>query len=66
MTDQPELVDMDYASGVAAFESKNFTHAMRLLLKHAEDGNADAQHKVAICIKMAWGLWPVMSMVLNG
>ena len=56
MTDQPELVDMDYASGVAAFESKNFTHAMRLLLKHAEDGNADAQHKVAIMYQNGLGV----------
>ena len=58
MTDneQPTYIDPALASGFAAFESKNFSHAMRLLMSFAEQGNADAQHKVAIMYQNGLGV----------
>jgi len=56
MTDQNELIDMDFASGIAAFEAKNFSLAMRHLMAIAEQGNADAQHRVAIMFQNGLGV----------
>ena len=48
-------IDQDYASGIAAFEAKNFKQAMQFLLPMAEEGNADAQHRVAIMYQNGLG-----------
>ncbi len=48
--------DQDYASGVAAFEAKNFSLAMQLLSPVADAGNADAQHRVAIMCQNGLGV----------
>ena len=39
--------DMKLASGIAAFEAKHFTQAMKLLSPLAEDGSAAAQYRLA-------------------
>nr|AFI78465.1 Sel1 domain protein repeat-containing protein [uncultured bacterium ws138B4] len=51
-----ESIDQDYASGVAAFESREFSQAMRFLYPIAESGNADAQHRVAIMCQNGLGM----------
>jgi len=40
--------DMDLRSGIAAFEGKHFATAMQLLSPLAEEGDAEAQYRVAI------------------
>jgi TPR repeat protein len=40
--------DMDLSSGIAAFEGKHFATAMQLLSPLAEEGNVEAQYRVAI------------------
>ena len=35
---------MELESGIAAFETKNFAHATKLLSPIAEEGNADVSH----------------------
>jgi len=40
--------DMDLASGIAAFEAKEFRRARQLLQPLAESGNAEAQYRLAI------------------
>ncbi len=56
MSEQDGMIDADLASGYAAFEAKNFSQAMRLLLQFAEQGDADAQHKVAIMYQNGLGV----------
>lgn len=56
MSEQGGMIDAGLASGYAAFESKNFSQAMRLLLQFAEKGDADAQHKVAIMYQNGLGV----------
>ena len=51
-----DSIDQDYASGVAAFESREFSQAMRCLYPIAESGNADAQHRVAIMCQNGLGM----------
>jgi len=46
--DMSEQDDMNFSSGVAAFEAKNFSQAMQLLNPYAEEGDAEAQFRVAI------------------
>ena len=41
MSDQD---DLDFASGMQAFEAKHFSTAMRFLSPLAENGNTEAMH----------------------
>ena len=52
-TDQDE---MDLASGIAAFEAKNFAQAFPLLGPLAERGSADAQYRLAIMYQNGLGV----------
>ena len=47
--------DMDLASGIAAFEAKEFRRALQLLTPLAEQGNADAQFRLAIMCQNGLG-----------
>ena len=49
-------LDQDHASGVAAFEARNFSLAMQLLSPLADAGNAEAQHRVAIMCQNGLGV----------
>jgi len=40
--------DMTIESGISAFEAKHFTKAHQLLSPLAQEGNSDAQYRVAI------------------
>ena len=51
-----ELNSPEYASGVAAFEAKNFSLAMQFLSPLAQAGDADAQHRVAIMCQNGLGV----------
>ena len=46
--DTREETEMKLSSGVAAFEAKQFTQAMKLLSPLAQTGLADAQYRLAI------------------
>lgn len=48
--------DMNLASGIAAFEAKQFTRAMQLLTPLTEEGNAEAQYRVAIMCQNGLGV----------
>lgn len=48
--------DMQFNSGIAAFESKHFTVATRMLGELAEDGNPDAQYRMAIMAQNGLGM----------
>ncbi len=48
--------DAAYASGIAAFEAKNFTQAMRFLSPLAAQGDAEAQHRCAIMYQNGLGV----------
>lgn len=54
MTPDPDA-DMTLASGVAAYEAKEFRRAMQLLSPLAEQGDAQAQFRVAIMCQNALG-----------
>jgi len=47
---------MSLESGIAAFESKNFSQAMQALYPLAEAGHADAQYRVAIMCQNGLGV----------
>ncbi len=47
---------MALASGIAAFESKQFSRALQLLTPHAQIGNPDAQHRLAVMYQNGLGL----------
>ncbi len=47
---------MDLASGIGAFEAKNFSQAMRLLGPLAENGVAEAQYRLAIMHQRGLGV----------
>jgi TPR repeat protein len=47
---------VDLASGISAFESKHFTHALHLLSPLAQRGLADAQYRVAIMLQNGLGV----------
>ncbi|NEV62914.1 tetratricopeptide repeat protein [Thiorhodococcus minor] len=55
--DQPGL-DMDLASGIAAFESKQFSRATGLLSPLAEQGSIEAQYRMAIMAQNGLGMLP--------
>ena len=48
--------EMDFASGMAAFEAKHFSRAMQLLSPIAEGGDPQAQHMVAIMYQNGLGV----------
>jgi TPR repeat protein len=48
--------DMDLASGIAAFEAKEFRRARQLLQPLAESGNAQAQYRLAIQYQAGLGV----------
>ncbi len=48
--------EINLMSGIAAFEAKNFTMAMRLLSPLADEGNADAQYRLAIMYQNGLGV----------
>lgn len=50
--------DIDLASGIAAFEAKEFRRAMQLLSPLAEAGNPDAQFRLAIMAQNGLGVVP--------
>jgi len=48
--------DANFSSGVASFEAKNFSQAMKFLYPLADAGNPDAQHRVAIMCQNGLGV----------
>ncbi|QIK37753.1 sel1 repeat family protein [Caldichromatium japonicum] len=58
MSNNPTAFDIDLASGIAAFESKQFTRAAQLLSPLAEQGNAEAQYRMAIMAQNGLGMHP--------
>jgi TPR repeat protein len=53
LTDQDQI---NLASGIAAFEAKNFAQSLALLGPVAEKGNLDAQYRLAIMYQNGLGL----------
>ena len=47
--------EMDFSSGLAAFEAKHFSRAMQLLSPFANNGDAHAQHMCAIMFQNGLG-----------
>ncbi len=58
MTDAITNQDMDLSSGIAAFESKQFSRATGLLAPLAEQGNVDAMYRMAIMAQNGLGMLP--------
>jgi TPR repeat protein len=56
MTEQFTDKDMDLSSGIAAFESKQFSRAVGLLGPLAEAGDPEAQYRVAIMAQNGLGM----------
>ncbi len=48
--------DMNISSGIAAFEAKHFSRALQPLSSLAEEGNADAQYRMAIMYQYGLGV----------
>ncbi len=48
--------EVDFASGMSAFEAKHFSRAAQLLSPFAENGNAEAQHRLAIMYQNGLGV----------
>jgi len=48
--------DINLASAMAAFESKQFAQALRLFMPFAEAGDSDAQHRIAIIYQNGLGI----------
>ncbi|MBH44871.1 MAG: hypothetical protein CMD88_05385 [Gammaproteobacteria bacterium] len=46
---------MELESGIAAFETKNFAHAIKLLSPIADEGNVDALYRMAIMLQNGLG-----------
>ncbi len=51
----PDEQEMTLASGIAAFESKQFSQARQLLTPHAQIGNSDAQYRLAVMYQNGLG-----------
>ncbi|CAK0744128.1 conserved hypothetical protein [Gammaproteobacteria bacterium] len=49
-------MDMNFSSGIAAFEAKHFSKAMQLLSPFTVQGNAEAQYRVAIMFQNGLGM----------
>ncbi len=54
--DLSDNMEIDLASGIAAFEAKHFSRAMQLLSPAAEQGHAQAQHMLAIMYQNGLGV----------
>ena len=50
--------DMELASGIAAFEAKEFRRAMQLLEPLAQQGDVEAQFRVAVMCQNGLGMVP--------
>jgi len=48
--------EMDLASGIAAFEAKEFRRSLQLLQPLAENGNPDAQYRLAVQYQAGLGV----------
>lgn len=48
--------EMGFGSGIAAFEAKHFSKAMQLLSPFADQGNAEAQYRMAIMYQNGLGV----------
>jgi len=48
--------DVDFASGISAFESREFAKALKFLSPFAEQGNAEAQYRMAIMYQNGLGM----------
>ena len=46
---------MTLASGIAAFEAKQFSRALQLLTPNAQIGNSEAQYRVAVMCQNSLG-----------
>ena len=46
---------MELESGIAAFETKNFAHAIKLLSPIASEGNVEAMYRMAIMLQNGLG-----------
>src|SRR3989338_1496888 len=49
-------LNMERSSGIAAFEAKEFSRAMQLLMPLAERGEPQAQYRVAIMAQVGLGV----------
>jgi len=58
MNQTPDDQSMALASGIAAYESKQFSRAVGLLRPLAEAGEAQAQYRVAIMAQNGLGMQP--------
>lgn len=56
MSDSQCEFNMELSSGIAAFEAKHFTQALRLLSPLAEEGEAKAQYRLAIMAQNGLGM----------
>lgn len=56
MSEEISNQDMDLSSGIAAFESKQFSRAVGLLGPLAEAGDPEAQYRVAIMAQNGLGM----------
>lgn len=60
MSDQESMqisdVDAAFSSGIAAFEAKNFSQALRFLSPLAEQGDPECQHRCAIMYQNGLGI----------
>ncbi len=54
-TSRTDSEEMDFSSGIAAFEAKHFSRAMPLLSPLANNGDAHAQHMLAIMYQNGLG-----------
>jgi TPR repeat protein len=50
--------DMELASGIAAFEAKEFRRSLQLLQPLAENGNPEAQYRLAVQYQAGLGVVP--------
>ena len=48
-------IDIDLSSGISAFEAKHFTQALKLLQPLADEGETEAQYRVAIMLQNGLG-----------
>tara|TARA_B100001175_G_C19470566_1_gene621492 strand:- start:420 stop:860 length:441 start_codon:yes stop_codon:yes gene_type:complete len=53
--DKYENRAMELESGIAAFETKNFSHAIKLLSPIAHEGNNEAMYRMAIMLQNGLG-----------
>ncbi|GEM_PF-5007388 len=56
MSSNDEQLEMALGSGIAAFESKHFASATKLLAGLAEEGNPEAQYRMAIMAQNGLGM----------